>query len=69
MTTFLFIWTVLAGGTSMSGQHTYGGLNWKAQWVNAGQFQSPEACHKAAASLTIPKTEYRCLSATYGDVR
>lgn len=67
--TYLFIWTILAGGTSMMGQHTYGGLNWKAQFVQAGAFDLPEACHKAAANLGLSKTDYRCILQHTGDVK
>lgn len=62
MTTYLFIWTILAGASQAQAQHPHTAIKavWKSQWVNAGAFKH-DGCHKAAKNLGLSKTEYRCI--------
>lgn len=57
MTTYLFIWTILAGASQAQAQHPHTAIKavWKSQWVNAGAFKH-DGCHKAAKNLGLSKT-------------
>ena len=67
MSTYLFIWTIMAGSLT-SGSPSASPV-WKAQWTNAGVFDSPVACQRAAANLGLNMQEYRCLSKKEGEVQ
>ena len=51
MNTILFLWAVAAA-------NNYGRY---MAWQNAGTFNSPAACIRAAATLRIKDTDYRCI--------
>lgn len=55
MTTYLFIWTVIASkGSSIYSTHN--------DWRNLGSFESVAACEKAAAKLGYNKDVFRCIT-------
>lgn len=56
MTTYLFIWTILAAGGSHTSPHIH------AQWVNNGSFKNTVSCNRAAANLGLKPNEYRCIN-------
>ena len=66
MTTYLFIWAVMAGATATNGSANYQTANWKGQWTTSVKFERPESCHKAAANLGLKKEEYRCIDISGG---
>lgn len=68
MTTYLFIFAIMAGASSTSGNAIYQIPNWKGQWQYAAKFDRPEYCHKTAANLGLKKEEYRCLDIT-GEIK
>ena len=63
MTTYLFIWTILAGANSSPSFP-----RWQSGWINSGEFRDGQACTKVAQNLGIEKSNFRCINKMTGEV-
>ena len=71
MITYLFIFAVMAGSMTSgnSSPHINRSPVWKSSWLNAGQFDSENACHNAARNLGLNTADYRCIAKVNGAVK
>ena len=60
--TYLYIWALVAMGGYRPEYPKY-------EWQEAGYYQTPAACHAAAANLGKKPDQHRCISKEDGGVR